>query len=173
MSSPDGRRSAGPAPAHAVGEKGGDCKHRRYAQARPHRHISAAGFALARAHLLRRAARRLSGGQGGVSAERSLLERRRAPAVSLRSVQRCAQPRPQRLMVAAAAVTVDGQASGEGDDWERLVGPTASTPSGAVLAMARWQATAPTLATTAAVTAAAAAAAATAAAIAMAMDPCL
>jgi trimeric autotransporter adhesin len=46
------------------------------------------------------------------------------------------------------------------------VGPTASTPSGAVLATARWQATAPTLATTAAVTAAAAAAAATAAAIA-------
>jgi len=64
------------------------------------------------------------------------------------------------------AVTVDGQASGDGDDWERLVGPTASTPSGAVLAMARWQATAPTLATTAAVTAAAAAAAASAAAIA-------
>ena len=67
---------------------------------------------------------------------------------------------------AVTAVTVDGQASGDGDDWERLVGPTASTPSGAVLAMARWQATAPTLATTAAVTAAAAAAAATAAAIA-------
>ena len=65
---------------------------------------------------------------------------------------------------AVTAVTVDGQASG--DDWERLVGPTASTPSGAVLATARWQATAPTLATTAAVTAAAAAAAATAAAIA-------